>query len=378
MNREFEAIVIGLGGIGSGAVYWLSRQLGSRVLGLEQFDLGHDRGGSQDHSRIIRYSYHTPEYVRLAAGAYDAWATVEEESGEELVVQCGGLDFFPAGGIFPMEDYSGSLEAAGVEFERLAADRVRQRWPIIHIDDSVQTLYQPNGGLVKAAAGNAAHQRLARERGATLLEQVEIRGIRSVAGEHEVETSAGVFRTRRLVIAAGAWTNLALELLGNWLPLRISREQVVYYDTKRPAAFDPSRFPIWIWNDEPCFYGFPSHVDGVKVAQDLGGYETTVQTRSFDPDPENLSRVNTCVASLFGDSLGPVRSIKTCVYTLTPDRDFIVDAVPGVADCWIAVGAGHAFKFASHLGRILSELALEGDTPSNLTPFRIDRAALRG
>jgi sarcosine oxidase len=113
MKRDCEVIVLvivlGLAGIGSGALYWLSRRLGPEVLGLEQFELGHDRGGSQDHSRLIRYSYHSPHYVRLAAGAYEAWRVVEEESGEELVERCGGLDLFPEGGCEPIGAYTGIL-----------------------------------------------------------------------------------------------------------------------------------------------------------------------------------------------------------------------------------------------------------------------------
>ncbi len=158
MKRDYEAIVLGLGGIGSGALYWLSRRLGAEVIGLEQFELGHDRGGSQDHSRIIRYTYHSPEYVRLAAGAYDAWEVVEEESGEQLVVRCGGLDLFPEGGSESIIDYSGSLEAVGVPFELLSAGQVRGRWPQFQIAEDTEALFQPAGGFVKAAEANAAHQ----------------------------------------------------------------------------------------------------------------------------------------------------------------------------------------------------------------------------
>ena len=105
-RRDWDAIVVGLGGIGCGALYWLARELRGDVLGIEQYELGHDRGASQDWSRIIRYSYHRPHYVRFARSAYEAWRVVEEESRETLVVPVGGLDLFPEGGAIPLDDYT--------------------------------------------------------------------------------------------------------------------------------------------------------------------------------------------------------------------------------------------------------------------------------
>ena len=88
-----DVAVVGLGGLGSAAACWAAR-MGARVVGLEQFPLGHDRGGSHDHSRLIRLAYHHPDYVRLAATAYDVWDEVERAAGEQLVHLTGGIDMF--------------------------------------------------------------------------------------------------------------------------------------------------------------------------------------------------------------------------------------------------------------------------------------------
>jgi sarcosine oxidase len=120
-RRDWDAIVIGLGAIGSGAAYWLSRTLGAGVLGLEQFEFDHVRGASADHSRIIRLSYHRPDYVRLARRAYESWAVVESEAGEPIVTVTGGLDLWPADPAIPQADYTASLTAEGVPFELLDA-----------------------------------------------------------------------------------------------------------------------------------------------------------------------------------------------------------------------------------------------------------------
>lgn len=376
-SGPFHTIVLGLGGIGSGALYWLSRELGGEVLGLERFELGHDRGGSQDHSRIIRYSYHRPFYVRLARRAYEAWSTVEEETGEKLVHRVGGLDLFPEGGVIPAKDYTESLDACGIPWEDLSAREIRDRWPAFRIPDSVRGLYQEDGGLVDAARGNAAHIAAARARGAGIVTETPVTGVRAGTGTIEVDAGGETYRAKRLVVAAGAWSNEILGFLGSRLPLVVTREQVTYFRPADATPFAADRFPVWIWMDEPSFYGFPVYgLDGVKVAQDVGGAETSADDRSFDPDPEASERVRRFLQARLPNALGQELLTRTCLYTLTPDRDFVVDSLPDHPEVLVAVGAGHAFKFASALGRILSELALHGETPTDLAPFRIDRPIL--
>ena len=377
MKRDFEAIVLGLGGIGSGALYWLARELGGEVMGIEQFEHGHSRGASQDHSRIIRYSYHRPFYVRLARRAYAAWAAVEEETGERLVYRVGGLDLFPEGGAIPARDYTESLDAGDVPWERLEAAEVRRRWPPFRIPDGVWGLYQADGGLVAAAKANAAHLAAARRRGARVVAEEPVTAVRAKGGEVEVVTGRNAWRARRLILAAGAWSNAVLAHLGLRLPLTITREQVTYFAPADLGPFARDRFPVWIWMDEPCFYGFPVFGEAaVKVAEDVGGAETTADGRSFDPDPEGLERVRDFCRRILPAALGPELLTKTCLYTLTPDRDFVIDAVPGHPGILVAIGAGHAFKFASAIGQILAELALAGESDTDLEPFRIDRSIL--
>src|SRR4051794_14827821 len=159
MKRNYEYIVLGLGGFGSAAAYWLARRAGAGVLGLEQFELGHVRGESQDHSRIIRLSYHEPHYVELAKQAYRAWAEVERDAGEQLVLKTGGLDLGPRESAIPLDSYRGSMDAAGVPYERLDAREIMRRWPQWRLDDDIHGLYQAEGGIAMAARGNAIPDR---------------------------------------------------------------------------------------------------------------------------------------------------------------------------------------------------------------------------
>jgi sarcosine oxidase len=378
MKLDYEYIVLGLGGFGSAAAYWLARRVGAEVLGLEQFELGHVRGESQDHSRIIRLSYHETHYVELAKHAYRAWAEVERDAGEQLVLKTGGLDLGPRESAIPLANYSDSLDAAGVPYERLDAAEIMRRWPQWRLDGDIHGLFQADGGIAMAARGNAAHQRMARAHGATLLDRTPVDGIRPLRGELEVLAGGRAYRCRRLVIAAGPWSNQALLPFGVHLPLRVTQEQVTYFASPRPDDFAPERFPVWIWMDDPCYYGFPVFGEaGPKVGQDAGGEETGANTRTFERDEAAFERVVRFLEGRLPSALGPVIYTRTCLYTLTPDRDFVLDTLAERRDVSVAIGGGHGYKFASVIGRILADLAVDGRSDHDLTPFRIDRAILQ-
>jgi sarcosine oxidase len=378
-GREWEVIVVGLGAIGSAAAYWASTRPDTRILGLEQFELGHANGASADHSRIIRLSYHRPDYVRLAKRAFETWAAVEAEAGERIVTVTGGLDLWPADPAIPMADYTGSLAAEAVPFEILDAAEVMRRWPQWHLPDDVTALWQSRAGLADPYRGNAAHRRLATDRGATLADRTRVTAIREVGGAFEVDAGGVTHEAGRVVLAADAWTNDLLAGFDRRLPLTVTKEQVTYFAAPDPEAFAPDRFPVWIWMDEPSFYGIPTYGEaGPKAAQDAGGQPTTPETRTFERDEAMYDRVRQFVETYLPAAAGPELHTKTCLYTLTPDRDFVVDGVPDVPGLIVGLGAGHGFKFASVLGRVLVEMALDGASPSDgeLGAFHIDRPIL--
>jgi sarcosine oxidase len=378
-RRDWDVIVVGLGALGSAAACWASSRPGVRVLGLERFELGHANGASADHSRIIRLSYHRPDYVRLARRAYATWAELEAEAGDRIVTITGGLDLWPADPAIAIDDYTGSLTSEGVPFELLDGREVTRRWPQWRLGDEVTALWQAHGGLADPYRGNAAHRRLATARGATLLDRTPVTAIREEGGAYEVEAGGVTHATARVIITADAWTNELLVAFDRRLPLTVTKEQVTYFACPDPAAFAPERFPVWIWMDDPSFYGFPTYGEaGPKAAQDCGGEPTTADTRTFDRDDAAFERVRNFLERHLPWALGPPILTRTCLYTLTPDRDFVVDRLPDAPGVLVGLGAAHGFKYASVLGRILAELALDGATPSapELTGFRIDRPIL--
>jgi len=381
VKTTYEYIVVGCGGIGSAALYWLARAAGAEVLGIEQFGLGHDRGESQDHSRIIRLSYHAPAYTTLTPHTYAAWREVEQESGVQLVFKTGGLDLELVEGNGPqyIDHYAESMRAAGIEHQQLTARQVSERWPQFALPDSVQALYQPDSGLVDARKANAVHARLARARGATILTGTPVRAIEPIGDAVHVHTRDATFTARRVVLASGAWSNKLLGSLGIELPLTVTQEQVTYFQTPHLREFAPDRFPIWIWHGGPrnCFYGFPVYGEvATKAGQDVGGDVVTADTRTFEPNPRAAADLRRFLERYIPRSLGPELYTKTCLYTLTPDRDFVIDTLPDHPQIAIAIGAGHAFKFAGLLGRILSDLATQGESSYPIDAFRLDRPAL--
>ena len=384
-HQDVDHVVVGLGGIGSAAAYWLARVGGAAptpptIIGLEQFELGHDRGASHDHSRIIRYSYHTAGYAGLAAGAYDAWDAVAADAGEELVVRTGGIDLFPAGGAIPMDPYVAALEAVGRPYEVLDAAETMRRYPPFRLADDTMALAQADTGIAPAAKGTAAHQRLARARGAELREHVTVRRIDSDGnGELTVITDMGSCRTGSVILACDAWSAALVEPLGVRLPIEVTREQVVYYPSTNLGDYAIGAFPVWIWFDDPTYYGFPVYGDlhAVKAAEDVGGLPTTAKTRTFDPDEAAEKRLRAFLADTLPTMIGTAEPrIKTCLYAMTPDRDFVLDTVPGHPGLQVALGSAHGFKFASWFGRTLAERALTGTTDDAIEQFRFDRPGL--
>ncbi|HEY5889843.1 MAG TPA: N-methyl-L-tryptophan oxidase [Acidimicrobiia bacterium] len=374
---DYDIIVLGQGGIGSAAAYWASRREGVSVLGIEQYPFGHDNGGSEDHSRIIRLSYHTPAYVALAKEAYRAWEALEIDSGTQVVLKTGGLDLAPADAAISLDAYRNAMTAEDVEFDELSASEIMGEWPQWSLGDDVTALYQQDSGIAMASIANATHRTMARQHGATLLENVRVESISESGEEVSVVTGQGVFTADSLIVAGGAWTNLSMQHFGIEFPLEVTQEQVVYLTPLDQAEFAPGRFPIWIWMDVPSFYGFPIFGEpAVKVAWDRCELVTDPEHRSHTPRDDVTNEIRTFAAQHLPSSNGGVHLARTCLYTLTPDRDFIVDRVPGTSRVFCAVGAGHAFKFASVLGKILVDLAVDGSTPHDISAFTADRAVL--
>ena len=367
-KTDYDYIVLGCGGIGSGAAYWLSRRAGNAVLGIEQFELGHHKGGSQDYSRIIRLAGYGPEHTPLTPHTFKTWGTVEEESALQIVRKTGGVFWWPKDAPERQREYmertASAMDAEGIPYDRVDAAEVMRRYPQFHIDEDIEAIIQEDTGIVDPSKGNAAHQQLACYHGATILDHCPVEALHPFDGGVTVETKKGTFTCRRLVITAGAWVDRILAQLGLQLKVIVTREQVTYYATPNLREFAVGNFPIFLVPTElGAIYGFPIHGEvATKAAIDMSGKVVTADTRNFDPDVEVEEYQEAWLKQHIPGFLGPKLYTKTCLYTMPLDRQFIIDTLPGHPQIILCCGAGHAFKFASLFGKILSELAIDGQT----------------
>lgn len=379
MSKQYDVIVIGLGGMGSAAACQLAAR-GQRVLGLERHTPAHDLGSSHGESRIIRQAYlEGTEYVPLVLRAYELWRQLERDSGADLLQITGGLMIGPP----TSQTIQGSAASArqyDLPHEMLDTAAIRRRFPALTPTADTVALYEPHAGVVRPEDAVRAHLAQAARHGATLqFEEPVERWQADPGGEGvRVTTARGSYSAARLVIAPGGWAPALLADLG--LPLVVER-QVQYWFAPRGgiAPFLPDRFPIYIWElaDATVFYGFPAlhgPAGGVKVGQHRVPGPCTPETVDRTIHPAEIAAMRDYLRDHLPALDSDCIAAKTCLYTCTPDTHFVIDRHPAHPQVTIACGfSGHGFKFASVVGEILADLSTTGVTRHPLDLFSARR-----
>jgi sarcosine oxidase len=380
MTDRYDAIVLGLGGMGSATSFHLARR-GQRVLGLEQFGPLHEQGSSHGLTRIIRLSYHEhPSYVPLLRRSYELWHELEGIAGEELLVTTGSLEGGPGDG----PTFRGALEAAelhDLSHEVLDAAELKDRYPAYAgFDPDTRVVWQPDGGFLLAERSVQAHLDGARAAGAELRFEEPVTAWEPIGDDGvRVTTAHGIVEADRLVICAGAWARTLVPRLDR---LAVPERQVLAWLTpRRPGLFAPDRFPVFLIDvDEGSFYGFPAYDrHGFK----FGWYhhfgepiDPSDPDRSTRPDDEAALRA--FAERYFPDGAGRTEMLKACIFTNSPDEHFLIDRLADAPQVSVAAGfSGHGYKFCSVVGEILADLAIDGATPHEIGLFRLDRFAAR-
>lgn len=366
--------VVGAGIIGACAAFELASQRHDVTL-FEQFDVDHDRGSSYGDSRIIRRFYDDPYYTSLMPLAYDLWRRLERTSGLHLIDTLGGLYFGPRDHV-RLASAARGLQAIGEPAGSLDAQALRARFPAFRFRDDEAGIVDESAGSLRASRCVRAAVDAARGAGARLVTGCKVATIArasegGVAIEHIGERE--VFD--RAVACAGPWTPSMFH--GMRLPIRVTRQQYVHIAPTRDAAmFEPGAMPIWIDAAEN-WYGFPRHgdVDGVKLAShDFG---PTVDPDRVDRtiDEREIERTRAYARRRFPALAdGEITFAKTCLYSVTPDEDFIVDVVEGIPGCAFVGGcSGHAFKFGTLLGAVAADIALDRKPRADISRFRLAR-----
>lgn len=340
---DADAVVIGGGVMGCAAARALAGA-GREVTLLERFGVGHTRGSSHGRSRVFRFSYHEPRWVRMAMEALPLWRELEEEAGRPILLSTGGLDVGPQ-----VDQHRDALEASRASFQLLDAGEVRRRWPFLALDPGAKALFQPDAGVVEAGAAWEAFAGGARSRGADVREGVRVEGL-SVDGDRAVIRTAGErLRARVAVVTAGAWARGLVNGAGLDIPTTPTRETVVFF--RLPVDAVP---PVVVDWEEPPVYSLYSWEQGVKVAEHRAGPVTDPEDPG-SPSERSIDRVTRWMGARFPDAGPEHHHAETCIYTNTPDEDFLLERHGP-----IVIGSpcsGHGFKFAPWIGRRLAELA---------------------
>ncbi|MCZ2342236.1 MAG: N-methyl-L-tryptophan oxidase [Bacteroidales bacterium] len=376
---SFDVIVLGLGAMGSATAYQLARR-GKRVLGLEQYALGHDQGSSHGHTRVIRQAYYEhPDYVPLLRRAYDLWYDLEQHTGHHLLTECGCLNIGVPNGEL-IAGVRASVRAHNLPAELLLASEIRRRFPPFRVDDDMVGIIENRAGFLyveecvrtfcEAAAALGAE--LHPEEGVTHWEP-EGHGVR-------VTTTRGTYHADRLVITAGPWATRWLNEMG--VPLTVMRQTLQWFRPQEATPFRRDQFPVYL-AEVPGgpVYGIPM-IDprGHKAARHYGAPELTDPDQvDRNPHEDDVEPIRAFFRRHLPGANGECTAQQVCLYTMTPDRHFVLDRHPHHPQVAVAAGfSGHGFKFAPVVGEILADLAEFGETTQPIAMFRANRFHAEG
>lgn len=374
MKMSYDVIVLGLGGMGSAALYHLAKR-GVRVCGVEQFGIAHDMGSSHGSLRMIRKAYFEhPGYIPLVERAYTLWRELESESGAQLLTES-GLILSGAPDCALVQGLESCYAEHPLPHERLDAAEAMRRFPQFRLSDGHVVYWDPVGGYLRVEMSVETHVAMAQRLGADLRIHEDVQTWRADEDGVTLTTTKGELCAAKLVLTAGAWAKATLAELQ--VPLRVLRKVQLWYDSPNIAEFRAGRLPgFYVDTPGGGFYGFPAvGEEGLKVAEHTGGEPVD--------DPDELDRalhrrdeekVLAFLAQTF-PSFTPTRSrFSVCMYSMSSDEHFIIDVHPQHRNVVIAGGfSGHGFKFAPAVGEVLADLTTHGTTKLPVGFLGIDR-----
>jgi len=388
MVNNFDTIVCGLGAMGSAAVYQLAKR-SNKVLGLDQFSPPHDNGSSHGESRIIRQAIgEGEEYVPLVLRSYELWREIEKATGKELLTITGGLTLESQNSEGVMHGRRDFLDQAircakkfHIRHEILETADIRKCYPQFAVTDE-RAYFEYETGFLRPELCIGAQLHLARKHGAVVQTDETIVSVEGRAGSGvTVQTSRGTYSAEKVVITAGAWISRFLPPAYAHL-FKVHRQVMYWFDIREdcPSTFAPPGFPIFIWifakGGEFGFYGFPT----------LDGKTIKIATEQFTAitNPDHVQRAVSLEEeqSMYKDYVqGRLPGISdrcvtaaSCLYTTTPDSNFVIDVHPDNDRIMIASPcSGHGFKHSAVIGEALAEQVIDGESQIDISSFSMKR-----
>lgn len=369
-TMTYDVIVLGVGSMGSATCYQLAKQ-GYKVLGLEQFDIPHEYGSYDGQSRLIRKSYgEHSDYVPLLERAYQNWKTLEAETGVQVYFDTGLLYFGESSNSF-LKGVLASSEKYSIQVNSLAKGVVAKKYPQFKIPNEFKCLEEPDAGFVTPERCVLLFTEQAVQKGAVIRTKEKVSEWKRENGLIKVKTNKGLFTAKKLVITAGPWAGKMIP--GYASKLKVTRQMVAWMKPKKWDLFTLGNFPCWnIEDGDHSYYGFPILPVG-KFGGPLGLKLAMHYPTGDIADPDTINRIPkeederlliNALNKFFPEGYSETLVMKTCMYTNSPDDNFILDHLAGYdKDVAIATGfSGHGFKFASVVGEIMADLAMKGNT----------------
>lgn len=361
-----RVVVVGAGAMGSASA-WRLAKAGADVTLLEQFERGHDRGSSHGTVRIFRLAYADDLYVGMAVASQPLWAELGEAADEELIERVGAVDH---GVPERIHEVGAALERAGVGHELVGPEEAAERWPFLRIEGPA--VFQPDGGVAFADRTVRAAQEVATSLGAEVAHQEPARAIHLRDGGVVVETDGRELRADVVVVAAGAWAAPVVGDLVPLPPLTVTFQQPGWFAPRDPTAVWPSfihyrdtssasaaSFGAYGMGD-PGIGGRRTTFPGtaVKVGEESRPRVVDPADGPFEVSEEALRRLADYV-EIWLPGLDPVPlRAETCLFTQTPNDDFVLDRrgpVVVASPC-----SGHGFKFTPLIGKLVADLVAAG------------------
>lgn len=387
MKNSFDTIVLGVGAMGSAAVYQLAKR-GNRVLGIDQFSPPHVLGSSHGDTRITRQAIgEGEEYTPLALRSYEIWKEVEQKTDKKLLEITGGL-IISSGAHSVINHVEGFFEntiAAAKKYhirhEIWNAEQIRQKFPQFHVQDNERGYYEYNAGFLRPEECIRANIALAEALGAEIHRNETVEYFSEEGGRVNVRTNRGNYTARKLIISAGSWfPTLIDEEYARYFT--VMRQVLFWFDVDAPIErYAPQNFPIFIWElqgNSQGIYGFPA-IDGpgggIKIASEQYESITTPDTINHDVSREEIeSMYEQFVAPYFPDVSNRCVKAVSCMYTVTPDSHFVIDVHPRHSSIILASPcSGHGFKHSAAIGEVLAQLAIDGKSTIDISRFGLER-----
>ena len=371
---RYDVAVIGAGTMGMAAAAYLSER-DANTLVIDAFDPPHNKGSHHGDTRMIRHAYGEGRaYVSLVKRAQALWEDLDRTSQYTIFKKTGVLGIGPRDSAF-LDETIASAEKYNLPLQRLSKGDIETRWPGLSIPDDYIGCYETESGLLYSENAIRTYRERATANGAELVMNTPVKSLSFNSDGVTIVTSEATFYAKKVIVTVGAWAKQLLPDIS--LPLQPTRKVVGWFDADETLYSDATFPSFFVEDSDRMFYGFPS-LDGagLKVGRTDGGQaiDPNLHTQDFGRYEADEGDLRHFLATYMPEANGHLNQGKTCLYTMSDDHDFIVDFHPEHPNVLIACGfSGHGFKFGSVMGEVLSQLTLDGQTPFDLSGFRLDR-----